>query len=98
MDIELEENVDQVVLFSGDDVHYISWISGIILTCLYVSIVTIIPMHNPIIEPQYFWEFMLFAAFGWASVFTGQSKMMMISNQCYSLQKSKTLIKRFFAR
>ena len=72
-DIQIEENINEVELFTGDDVHYVSWIFGIILTLLYVSIITVIPMHNPIDHPEYFWEFMLFAAFGWASIFTGQT-------------------------
>ena len=70
-DVQIEENSDETELYTGDDVHYISWVFGIILTCLYVGLLTLIPMHNPIVEPEYFWEFMLFAAFGWASIFTG---------------------------
>ena len=70
-DIQIGENIDETELYAGDDSHYISWIFCIILTCLYVSLITLIPMHNPIVELNYFWEFMLFATFGWASIFTG---------------------------
>ena len=70
-DVQIEENNDETELYTGDDVHYISWVFGIILTCLYVGLLTLIPMHNPIVEPEYFWEFVLFASFGWASIFTG---------------------------
>ena len=47
--------------------HYLSWLSGIIVTCFYLSAITIVPLHNSLCEPQYYWEFMLFAAIGWVS-------------------------------
>ena len=50
-------------------IHYISWLAGILTSCLYISLITIIPLHNTLYEPQYYWEFMLFAAFGWVSAF-----------------------------
>ena len=51
--------------------HYISWLSGIFVTCFYLSSITIVPLHNTLCEPEYYWEFMLFAdaAFGWVSTF-----------------------------
>ena len=57
-------------VYKGDDIHYISWISGIILSCLYISTLTVIPLHNTLREPQYFWELMLYMAFGFCSIFS----------------------------
>ena len=59
-------------MYKGDDIHlhYISWISGIILSCLYISTLTVIPLHNTLREPQYFWELMLYMAFGFCSIFS----------------------------
>ena len=50
-------------------IHYISWLAGIFISCLYIGAITIVPLHNTLYEPQYYWEFMLFAAFGWVSAF-----------------------------
>ena len=50
-------------------IHYLSWLSGILLSCFYIASITFVPLHNTLCEPQYFWEFMLFAAFGWVSTF-----------------------------
>ena len=49
--------------------HYICWLSGIFVTCFYLSSITIVPLHNILCEPEYYWEFMFFAAFGWVSTF-----------------------------
>ena len=48
-------------------IHYVSWIVGVILTVMIIGYLTICPLHNPLEEPGYYWEFMLFIAFGWAS-------------------------------
>ena len=57
-------------VYKGDGIHYISWISGIVLSCLYISTITIIPLHNTLSEPQYYWELMLYMAFGFCSIFS----------------------------
>ena len=57
-------------IYKGNDIHYISWIFGIILSCLYISTLTIIPLHNTLREPQYYWELMLYMAFGFCSIFS----------------------------
>ena len=57
-------------MYKEDDIHYISWISGIILSCLYISMITIIPLHNTLREPQYYWEFMIYISFGFCSIFS----------------------------
>ena len=43
--------------------------TGIILSCLFICGITVIPHHNPIYEPQYYWEFMLYSSFGWITTF-----------------------------
>jgi hypothetical protein len=48
-------------------IHYVSWIFGVILTVMIIGYLTICPLHNPLEEPEYYWEFMLFIAFGWVS-------------------------------
>ena len=56
-------------IHNGHVIHYISWIFGIVLSCLYISTITIIPLHNTLREPEYFWEFMLYMSFGFCSIF-----------------------------
>ena len=36
----------------------------------YLSTLTIIPLHNTLSEPQYYWELMLYMAFGFCSIFS----------------------------
>ena len=67
IDIGQSEKICKV--YKGSDIHYISWIFGIVLSCLYISMITIIPLHNTLREPEYFWEFMLYMSFGFCSIF-----------------------------
>ena len=71
-EVEVGQSVSENIckVYKGDDIHYISWISGIVLSCLYISTITIIPLHNTLREPQYYWEFMLYMAFGFCSIFS----------------------------
>ena len=40
-------------------IHYISWMFGILFTCGLVSLITIIPQHNILKEPDYWYEAMI---------------------------------------
>ena len=40
-------------------IHYISWMFGILFTCGLVSLITIIPHHNILKEPDYWYEAMI---------------------------------------
>ena len=43
-----------------------SILCGIFLACIGTSLLTLIPGHNILKEPQYWYEFMIFGATGWA--------------------------------
>ena len=46
--------------------HYISWIFGVILTCGTISIITLIPSKNILIEPNFWYEsVILIPTIGW---------------------------------
>ena len=40
-------------------IHYISWMFGIVFACGLVSLITIIPQHNILKEPYYWYEAMI---------------------------------------
>lgn len=56
-----------------DPVRKISWwyaftiFSGIILSCLITSVITLIPQHNVIEMPKFWFEFMFVLSFGWVA-------------------------------
>ena len=78
-DVEEKDGSEDGVVFgeliiSPDNIspiHYVSWLAGIILACLFIVAITIIPHHNPIYEPYYYWEFTLYASFCWVTTFVG---------------------------
>ena len=50
--------------------HYISWIFGIILTLGTISVITLIPSKNILIEPEYWYEsVILVPTLGWIPLF-----------------------------
>ena len=53
-----------------NSVHYISWVSGIILACVWVSVFCLVPQHNVVEEPSYWYELMCISSTAWVSIFT----------------------------
>lgn len=53
-----------------NNIHYISWTSGIIITLFLTSLFFLIPQHNPLLEPFYWFEFPICIATGWMLIFT----------------------------
>ena len=53
-----------------NSVHYISWLSGIILACVWVSVFCFVPQHNAVEEPSYWYELMRISSTAWVSIFT----------------------------
>ena len=49
-------------------VHYVSLFSGFFLTCGLTSLLFLIPQHNVLEEPYYWYEYMLLEAFGWMPI------------------------------
>ena len=50
--------------------HYISWLFGVMLTCLTVGLITHLPVHNVLKEPAYWYETVIFIPFtGWHPLF-----------------------------
>ena len=50
--------------------HYISWLSGMLLSCLMAGMITNIPMHNILEEPYYWYETIIIVpSIGWIPVF-----------------------------
>ena len=47
-----------------DGIHYISWTFGPIFAMFLIGCLTFIPMHNPLEEHEYWWEFLIFMASG----------------------------------
>ena len=63
-EIAFEEPNEKNTLDSkGNDepksIHYISWMFGIVFACGLVSLITIIPQHNILKEPYYWYEAMI---------------------------------------
>ena len=42
--------------------HYLSWIFGFLLSCWSVALIAIIPQHNILNEPEYWYEIVIFSA------------------------------------
>ena len=50
--------------------HYISWLFGVMLTCLTVSLITLLPARNILKEPDYWYEnVLLITMAGWHPIF-----------------------------
>ena len=51
--------------------HYISWLFGVMLTCLTVSLITLLPARNILKEPDYWYEnVILICMAGWHPIFS----------------------------
>ena len=67
------QNSTKTTKQQGDDLsswHYISWLFGVMLTCLTVGLITLLPAHNVLKEPAYWYEIVLFIPIaGWHPLF-----------------------------
>ena len=43
--------------------HYFSWLFGVLLSCISVGLIALIPQHNILYEPEYWYELMIYSAF-----------------------------------
>ena len=66
IDTKREENT--LEKSKENPIHYISWAFGLLLSCGYVSLITLVPGHNILKEPYYWYELMIFAATGANSI------------------------------
>ena len=53
-----------------NSLHYFSWVFGIFTACGCVGLVALIPQHNILNEPEYWYEFMIFNATGANAILT----------------------------
>ena len=50
------KNADEPAVGVSSGLYYLSILSGPLLVCLYMSLVTLIPIHNVIEQPEYWYE------------------------------------------
>ena len=65
---EAEASSDFEEKDENSTIHYISWGAGILLSLFYMSLITLVPQHNVLTQPQYWYEMMLISALGWCSL------------------------------
>ena len=53
---EPKKNTDEPAVGGSSGLYYLSILSGPLLVCLYMSFVTLIPIHNVIEQPEYWYE------------------------------------------
>ena len=51
-----------------DSIHYSSWLFGILLTCTAMLSILIVPWHNALKEPFYWYEYHVFGAPPWLAL------------------------------
>ena len=61
----------------NSSIHYISWGSGILLSLFSVSMITLVPHHNVMKQPKYWYEISIVGIFGWCSLIPANGMMIM---------------------
>ena len=68
---EIEQEVGRKIAFQSQrevqeneihSLHYLSWVFGVLLACGVVGSIALVPQHNILNEPEYWYEFMIFTA------------------------------------
>ena len=54
--------------YEPDSIHYISWLFGILLTCITMLSTLIVPWHNALKEPFYWYEYFVYFAPPWLAI------------------------------
>ena len=69
--IVIEGQISNTAQGNGiNSLHYMSWVFGILLACGLVGLITLVPQHNILNEPKYWYEFMIFTATGANAILT----------------------------
>ena len=60
--------ISYATFIKNESIHYISWIFGILLTIAALSSALIVPWHNVLKEPFYFYEIYVYSGPPWLAI------------------------------
>ena len=74
-----------------DSIHYFSWLFGILLTCTALLSILIVPWHNVLREPFYWYEYFVYFGLPWVALFVAVYIMRLEYWACIEYDKKISL-------